>query len=159
NRAPGVLRGGNVTAVETGREPARSVDSPTTRRWSLSRRRDALLCLIAVVLAALAYYPITRNYFFAHDFLNIYHLVNDPLVEYLVTPNGGHVLLARNAIFYASWRLFGTDPTPYFWVVFVTHLVNVALAFRVLRALTANALLASFGAALWGTSPLSDGTL
>src|SRR5262249_60845504 len=96
---------------------------------------------------------------FADDFLNLYHIVEDPLPQYLVTPNGGHVLLARNAVFYASWHLFGAHPAYYFWTVLLTHLVNVALAFRVIRALAGSDLLASFGAALWGTSPLSQGTL
>src|SRR5262245_225374 len=91
--------------------------------------RSAVACAVAVALAAVAYYPVTANYFFADDFLNLYHIANDRLIEYLVMPNGGHVLFARNAVFYASRLLFGTNPAPYFWIVFVTHLVNVALAF------------------------------
>jgi hypothetical protein len=118
-----------------------------------------LLCLLAVALTCVANYPIIGNYFFADDFLNLYHIVNDPLPQYLVTPNGGHVLLARNAVFYLCWRFFGTRAAGYFWTVLLTHLLNVALAFRAMRALTGSALLASLGAALWGTSPLNAGTL
>ena len=130
-RAP---RGGNVTAGEVGREQRAFVDGAATVRRPQSRGRTIVLCLTGVGLATVAYHPVTANYFFADDFLNLYHIVNDPLKQYLVTPNGGHALLARNAVFYAGWRVFGTDPAPYFWTVLLTHLVNVALAFRVLRA-------------------------
>jgi hypothetical protein len=123
------------------------------------RGADAVLLLLALAASLARYFPITANYFFGDDFLNLYHIVDDPLPRYLVTPNGGHVLLVRNAIFYLTWLVAGTDPRPYFWTVLVTHLLNVALLFGVVRLMTGSALLASFGAALWGTSVLSEGTL
>src|SRR5262249_48876359 len=66
-------------------------------RHGLDRYRGLLLFLLPLALAAVRYYPITGNYFFADDFLNLYHIADDPVPQYLITPNGGHVLLTRNA--------------------------------------------------------------
>ena len=125
------------------------------------RGRPVELCFLAaaLLLAAVAYWPITRNYFYTDDFLNLYDIVNDPLLQYLVTPNGGHMLLVRNAVFRAMFQLFGTHPEYYFACVLLTHLVNVWLLFRLVGSLTGSLRLASFGAALWGISPLSEGAL
>jgi hypothetical protein len=125
------------------------------------RRRFVELGWLAPALgfSALACYPITRNYFFSDDFLNLYQIVNDRLLQYLVTPNGGHLLLTRNAVFYLTFQAFGPHPAPYYWSAFLTHLVNVCLLFRLVRLTTGSTALASFGAALWGTSPLVQGTL
>jgi len=125
------------------------------RRWVI----DAACLLPAIAVTALTYYPITHNYFFADDFLNLFKIVNDPLLQYLVTPNGGHLLLTRNAIFYLTFRLFGPSPEGFYWCAFLTHLVNVGLLYWLIRRMTSSALLASFGAASWGTSPLSQGSL
>jgi len=122
-------------------------------------RLQRLLPFLALAFPALVYYPITRHYFFSDDFLNLFHIANDSLGQYLVTPNGGHVLFARNAIFYAMRQLFGTQPEPYYWSIFLTHLLNVWLLFRVIERTTSSARLAVFGAALWGACPFSEGTL
>ena len=136
---------------------------PRTRRWSLSSvisgRAGDLLVLPALAASALVYFAITRNYFFADDFLNLYNISNYSLLRYLITPNGGHLLVVRNAIFYLTYLLAGTHPEPYYWSVLLVHLVNVWLLFRVIRTFTGSAHLASFGAALWGTSPLNEGAL
>lgn len=120
------------------------------RRW---------LLFPPLALAAVVYYPVTGAYFFSDDFLNLYHIVNRPLLEYLVTPNGGHVLVTRNAIFFLMTKLFGTEPEPYYWSALLTHLLNVALLFLVIERFTASAFLASFGAALWAISPSVEGTI
>src|SRR5262249_60116961 len=51
------------------------------------------------------------------------------------------------------------QPEPYFWIVLLTHLLNVWLLFRVLRNVTGSLALGCFGATLWGTSPAQVGTL
>ena len=112
-----------------------------------------------LVLAAVVYFPITRNYFYLDDFLNLYHIVNDSPLRYVLRENGGHVLLARNTLFYLTFALAGPHPELFYWTAFLTHLLNVGLLFLVLRRLTGRAGLASFGAAMWGASPLQEGTL
>lgn len=120
---------------------------------------ERLAWLIAIVAAAFVYHPITRNYFYGDDFLNLYRIENAGVLEYLLTPHGGHALVVRNALFYLCARAFGTEPAPYFSVVLVTHLLNVSLLFLVIRRLTDSARLACFGTVLWGTSPIHEGAL
>ncbi len=128
-------------------------------RTAWSWNRDQVLLLPPLVLAAVVYFPITRNYFYLDDFLNLYHIVNDSPLRYVLRENGGHVLLVRNVLFYLTFALVGPRPELFYWSEFLTHLVNVALLFLVLQRLTGRAGLASFGAALWGASPLQEGTL
>lgn len=109
--------------------------------------------------AALVYRGITGNYFYADDFLNLYQIRNLHVVEYLLTPHGGHVLFTRNLVFYAMASFFCTTAELYFWTVLVTHLLNVALLFRLLVLLTGSPRLACLGASLWGISPLHQQTL
>lgn len=120
---------------------------------------QAALVLVPLILAGVVQFPIVRNYFFSDDFLNLYRIENDGVVQYLLTPLAGHVLVVRNALFLLFARAFDVNPAPYFWVVWLTHLGNVALLFFVIRHLTDSVRLACFGAALWGTSPLHNGTL
>lgn len=120
---------------------------------------DPRLALPAIAFSALTYFHITRGYFIADDFINLYRIANLQPLEYLLTPHGGHVLLARNAVFDAMAQLFGMEARYYFWCVLLTHLVNVWLLFLLLVLLTESAHVASFGAALWGACPLQEGTL
>lgn len=117
------------------------------------------LALPAVVFAAIVYFPVTRGYFYLDDFLNLYHIVNDGLLQYLVRENGGHILLTRNTLFYLTFLIAGPTPELFYWSAFLTHLVNVALLFLVVVRLTGRPGLASFGAAFWGISPLNEGAL
>src|SRR5262249_57351468 len=117
------------------------------------------LALLAVALAAWVYYPITRIYFFADDFILLASIASDRVMPFLLRPFGGHNCLGRNLVFLATYHLFGLRADLYYWSVLLTHLLNVALLFGLLRALTASVLLACFGAALWGMSPLQAGTL
>ncbi|HLK12259.1 MAG TPA: hypothetical protein VKW76_12845 [Candidatus Binatia bacterium] len=121
--------------------------------------RDHLLLALAVAACAAVYWPITRNYFMADDFVSLQSIANDSLGRWLLQPASGHVLVIRNALFSLCHRLFGTWAAGYFWTVLLTHLVNVALLFAVARRLTGSARLACFGAALWGTSPTDEGSL
>jgi hypothetical protein len=119
----------------------------------------AAAALLPVLLAAWVYFPVTRSYFFADDFVCLASILNDGFLRFVLRPFGGHNLLVRNLAFYGSYQLFGMRAELYFWTVLLTHLLNVWLLFRVLRNVTASLALACFGAALWGTSPVQVGTL
>src|SRR5262245_45407675 len=121
-------------------------------------RHDAAWLVLAVALSAFVYGSIIHNYFFGDDLYSLYKIVNGDLWAYLATP-GEHLLLVRNALFYLCYRVFSADPAGYFWIVLATHLVNVALLFGILRTFTGSVLLAAFGAALSGASPVHEGTL
>lgn len=115
--------------------------------------------LLPLGLSAAVFYPITKNYFFGDDLYNVYQIVNADLFSYLISPYGGHLLATRNLLFYLCHWLFGVNPEGYFWVVLAAHLINVGLFFRVIAGMTSSPLLAAFGAALWGSAPLHEGTL
>lgn len=119
----------------------------------------SLLLLLALAASAVVYYPLTRAYFFADDFVCMLDIVNHGVLRFLVQPFGEHLLIIRNAVFSLSYRLFGLDPRPYYWGVLLTHLLNVWLLFRVASRFTGRLTLACLGAALWGTSPLCVGAL
>jgi hypothetical protein len=150
-RSQGGAEGESSTVwSSTARDGARPVaDLP-------HRIGTAVLVGIPLALSALVYFPITRNYFFADDFLHLFRIRNEDLLPFLLVPRGGHLLVSYNAFFYLSYLLFGTHPEPYFWVALLTHLLNVGLLFSVIRLFTQSARLASFGAALWGISPMSE---
>ncbi len=115
--------------------------------------------VLAVGATLLVYAPITRNFFYADDFVVLYELANYPLAETVLEPVGGHLFTVRNLVFAAMYRVFGADPRGYFWVVLLTHGVNVLLLYHVVRRWTGSAALAGLGATLWGTMPLAEGTL
>ncbi|MEO8605605.1 MAG: hypothetical protein ABI629_23755 [bacterium] len=126
--------------------------------------RDAdparLAWLLPVAMAAVATAPILRNFFFHDDFFNLYQVVNDqPWWRFLLRMHGGHLLMTRNAVFILCYDVFGSDPRPYFALVLLTHLVNVALVYRIARSLTGGWRLACVAAGLWGIAPANLGTL
>ncbi len=120
---------------------------------------ETVLLLIPLAFSALVYFPITRNYFFADDFLHLYRIRNENLLSYILVPRGGHLLVTNNTLFYFLYRLFGTHAESYYWVALVAHLLNVALLFWVIRGFTESGRLACFGATLWGISPMNEATL
>jgi hypothetical protein len=117
------------------------------------------LILVPLALSAWVYFPITRVNFFADDFAHFASIRSDGLLAFLLAPFGGHNYLVRNIIFLACWHLFGLHAPAYYVTALLTHLLNVGLLFGTVRAFTRNAMLACFGAALWGTSPLCLGAL
>jgi hypothetical protein len=114
---------------------------------------------VPVVLTGAATYPITRNYFFGDDLLNIYDMVNEPVPAFLLIPFGGHLCIVRNAVYLLLFELCGAAPYGYHLSAVLTHVVNTALLCLLIRALTDSERLACFGGVLWGTAPLAEGTI
>ena len=112
-----------------------------------------------LVLTLLVYFPITRNYFYTDDFLQLFFIADLHPLDYLVLANAGHTCVARNAVFLLARHLLGWHPEYFFWSVLLTHLLNVGLLGYVIWQLTNSQRLACFGAALWGTCPLQEGAL
>src|SRR5262245_13102587 len=123
------------------------------------RLPGSMLVLVPIAFSAGVYGPILGNFFFADDFLNLYRIANLPLLEYVLTPHGGHVLVVRIASFWLFRAVFGLRPELFFAAVLCTHLLNVGLLFLAARALTGSALLACAAATAWGGAPLHQGTL
>lgn len=141
---------------------------PTTLRASTAAARlaqsgDLLgtygLPALSVGFSILAYWPILQNYFVFDDFLHLYNLVNNGLLQFLLTPHGGHLYMVRNLIFAGCYWVCGFAPQGYFALVLLSHAVNVYLLFRVIRRASENSILACFGATLWGVSSTNRGAL
>jgi hypothetical protein len=127
---------------------------------TLGRRRWAVLLAIPPLLAAAwLWHPLVGNYFFDDDFPNLFLICNAPLLQYLLTPQVGHVYLVRNAVFYVFARLFGTDAGAYFTVVWLTHVLNVGLLYWAVERFTASAAIACVCALLFATCPAVEGAL
>lgn len=120
---------------------------------------SVLLCALPVVLAALVQCPVLRRSFFVDDYVNLYDVIHNGPLEFILRIHGGHSLVVRNGLFYLFYQLFGLEPFPYMLSALCVHLVNVALLWRILRYLAASPLLAAFGATLWGVSPVAVGVI
>ncbi len=121
--------------------------------------RRALPPAVAIGVAALAYLPILHADFWGDDFLHFYQLTNFDLLTNLIIPQGGHIYLFRNLLFFSWHRLFGLWAPAYFALLLGLHLLNVSLLYALLRRFRAGPGLACFGAALWGACPLHEGVL
>jgi hypothetical protein len=118
-----------------------------------------LLVLVPLALTVWVYYPITRVFFFADDFVHQAEIINERALVFLLKPFGGQAFLGRNLVYLGLYHLFGPDPVALQRIVLLTHLVNVVIAFAALRAFTGSAWLACLGATVFGASPLVTGTL
>jgi hypothetical protein len=144
----------------TAERVERGATLTTAADRSRSRRRTAVLLAIPPLLAAAwVWHPIVDNYFVGDDFANLFLICNAPLWHYLVTPQVGHVYVVRNAVFYVFAQLFGTDAGAYFTIVWLTHVLNVALLFWTVERFTTSAWIACVCALLFGTCPAVEGTL
>jgi len=132
-----------------------SSDSGTARQT----RTEILLAALSVLTVAWVYRQLPRVFFDTDDFINLYQIVNRSTVDYVLQPFGGHLLATRNAIFLLFERVFGPRAEPFFTAALLTHLINVALLFRVVTRLTGSAWVAALGAIAWGTNPIHAGTL
>ncbi len=133
---------------------------PKGRHGSSAEARAGLALGALAVAAALAvYWPIPRMFFFADDLCALCYLASEGFVSFVLEPFGSHMLHARNLATWALYQVAGFDPWPFYASVLLVHLINVALLFVCLRLWTDSAILACFGAVLWGTSPLARGTL
>lgn len=125
-----------------------------------SRRLGPWLALgVAVLGSAVVYAPIIHIFFHEDDFFLLFQFANDPLLLSLVRPYLGHANLVRNVVFGATYAAFGPVSEAFQATVLVGHLLTVALLFAVIHRVTRSALVACFGALLWGTCPASIGTL
>src|SRR5579862_6838183 len=114
---------------------------------------------VAALATAVVYRQVLGGYFWNDDFAWLFLLHDRGLTEFLLTPQGGQSLVARNALFAALDKLAGLDPRPWFALTLLTHAVNVGLLARVVWLFTRSALLAGVGALLWGTCPANSETL
>jgi hypothetical protein len=145
-------------AVTAEGPPVSRADEPGWSRRVAAPARRALLVLLPLAATVLVYRAVAGSYFFSDDFVDLLQIAERG-ADFVFVMWGGHLLVLRNLVFYLTERLCGFDPLPYYRMLLLTHLVNVWLLFRVIRAFTEDAPLAAFGATSWGTSPLCVGTI
>src|SRR5689334_48743 len=105
--------------------------SERSTSWLDTPTRAGPALVAALLLPALVYHSITRNYFHADDFLHLQDIANESVARFVLTPMAGHLYLVRNVVFELCHWAFGTNPVGYLWVAFLTHLLNVGLLFAV----------------------------
>lgn len=129
-----------------------------SREASLGALRR-LAPLLPVACALFAWAPLLDNYFKGDDFVHLYDLATKPFLRLLVLPWAGHVYTVRNTVFEVMFRLFGTNPRPYFWSALLTHGLNALLLYGTIRRFAGSVVLACFGATLWAASPVLEEAL
>jgi hypothetical protein len=134
---------------------ARSEPAPAEGRHVAA----ALVALGAAAASMAVYRSILGAYFWNDDFTWLYLLHDRSLAEFLLTPMGGHSLVARNAVLALTDTVAGFDPRPYFATMLLTHGLNVALLAGLIWRLTNRVMLAGVGALAWGTCPSASETL
>jgi hypothetical protein len=114
---------------------------------------------LAVGVSLAVHAPVLDSWFHNDDLLHLYQLANFGFVEFVMAAYGGHLYAVRNAVFATAHGLFGLWSSGYLALLLLTHLVNVALLFAVLRSFFGVAALAGLGALLWGIAPVHRGVL
>lgn len=99
------------------------------------------------------------NGFLYDDFVHMYTVSNLPLIEAITVPMGGHLLHTFTTVIWAVKSLFGMNPFAFLLIGLLVHLAAVYLLFQILSVLTGRAVLAAFGATLWGINPFAAGAL
>src|SRR5262249_42903264 len=84
---------------------------------------------------------------------------NYGLLKLLLTPHGGHLLIASNGVYALCWGLLGLEPRRWFAALITLHALNTLLLFGLLRRLGCRTLVAGTMAALWALSPVQAGTV
>ncbi len=115
--------------------------------------------LLAVGVSVAVFAPIAQSFFFVDDFCHFFNAMNQDLPAFAVQPWGGHVLLARNALLWPMFHVFGLESWPYFGVTLALHATNVFLLYRLLLRDTGSSGIACIGSGTWGTLPLHAATL
>ena len=122
-------------------------------------RRSFAGAPLAVLLSAVVHYSVVSDFFMHDDFVHLYQIANHGFWEFLLTPHGGHLLATSNLVFYLCFQIFGVQAELYHGLALLTHLANVWLLFLVIERFTGKRVLALFGAALWGMSPVARGSI
>jgi hypothetical protein len=135
------------------------MDSQRGEPLGETRGTVALVVVLAAGTSALAYRGVLESYFWSDDFVLLYMLRDMSLPEFLLTPFGGHTVVARNVLFALTHAWAGLDPRPYFVTVVATHALNVALLGRLVWRLTGSIVVTGFGALAWGICPTAGASL
>jgi len=139
-------------AIQSGGSPS---SSPPFRRLLGPKK----YILVPLALTTLVHHSILNHYFIGDEFIHFYNLMNFGLLELLLTPHGGHLLVTSNSTYFLFYELFGFETGFYYAVVLLTHILNVSLLFGVIRVFTGSTFVAAMGSTIWGVSPINEGSV
>lgn len=117
----------------------------------MARLHAAVLVLVPLAGALIAFLPVTQCYFHLDDFVHLVAVNNQPLASVWRLFNG-HLYVVPRLVFAGLLATVGPTPAPFFWLVLALHLLNVWLLYRLVRRLTDSGRLASVIALAWGSS-------
>jgi hypothetical protein len=118
------------------------------------RTAGAFLAALLCAAVALIFWPILHTSFFLDDLVRLYDLSNFGLTKLLLSPYGGHLLVASNGVYALFQSLFGLEPSRWFAAVLILHAANILLLHSLLRRLGCGRLVSVAAAALWGLCPV-----
>src|SRR5262245_14058488 len=105
----------------------------------------AAYVLVATLGALLAAAPVLLVYVHDDHLLHLCQIANFGPLEFITTPNAGHMYLVRNSVFFLNFWVFGMHAGAYLAGLVATHVANVLLLFLLVRRLTGSARIACFG--------------
>ena len=83
---------------------------------------------MATLAALVAAAPVLRVYFH-DDLLHLLQIANFGPLEFITTPNAGHMYLVRNSVFLLNFRVCVMHAGAYLAGLVATHVANVVLLF------------------------------
>jgi len=116
--------------------------------------------LLALVLAALVVHArVVGATFTGDDFRHLFESEALPFGRFLLRTNGDQFMLVHNVLFVLFHETVRLHSAPYYAVELATHLVNVALFYKLLRRIGCSLELSALVTFLWGTAPVHQGTM
>ena len=97
--------------------------------------------------------------FVDEDLRHFYGILETGLVESAFSPYGSHFIASFVLVVAGLYELFGLNAPLHFAVLLLTHLLNVALLYGIIRALTGKRVVAAVAAGLWGSTCAFHSTL
>jgi hypothetical protein len=117
------------------------------------------LVVVPIIAAFATFLPVLRYPLVYDEFIHLYNLVNFGPAELLLNPHGGHLSFVGNLIYYPLYELGGVREPIYYGVLFLTHLLNVALCYNVIQRFTGRPVVAAVGATAWGCAAVNLGAV
>lgn len=150
-----------VAPARSGFDAGTSADAFTTKTASDARSSPAEgRIMAALVLAALVVHArVVGAAFTGDDFLHFFESEALPFRQFLLRPNGDQFMLVHNVLFVLLHETIRLRSAPYYVLELATHLVNVALFYKLLRRIDCSIELSALVTFLWGTAPVHQGTM
>ena len=147
--------GAPASGAEASRQGVRTNSAPTTTPF-LS---DGRVLPVLVIAALIVHARVVGATFTGDDFRHLFESEALPFGRFLLRTNAGHFMAVHNVLFVLLHHAVHLYAVPYYALELVTHLVNVALFYKLLRRIGCSLELSTVVAFLWGIAPVHQGTM